>query len=370
MITTPLFDIHKDMGARFVNFNGWDMPVWFEDLNKEHIKVRQEAGIFDVSHMGEIEISGKDSESYLDYVFTNSIFGLNLGQARYGFFCNESGGVIDDVIIYKIARERFFICVNAGNTDKVFKWLTDASASYDVSVANLSKFYGQLAIQGPSAINYINEFLPSSNVESIKKYHIAPILELETKYRNQLEWKCPYGNNFLIARTGYTGEDGFELFVPNEKIVEIYKNILEYFSPSIQPCGLGARDTLRIEMGFPLYGHELSEQQSPIDSNLERFIDMKKKEFIGKSEIEKSMIDSKVFLIGFKMNSKMIARSGYGVFQEEKKIGYVTSGTYSPILKKGIGLALIGRNWSDLTQISIKIRDNYQNAERTDYPFI
>jgi len=172
MKTTPLYKLHRTMGARFVDFSGWQMPVWFSGLNKEHMKVRESVGIFDVSHMGEIEIAGPDSENYVNYVFTNSILNLSHGQARYGFLCNKSGGVVDDVIVYKMIDGSFFICVNAGNTEKVNKWLLDNSRNYDVRISNLSDFYGQLAIQGPKSIDFLEKFFLDSDIKSIKKYHI------------------------------------------------------------------------------------------------------------------------------------------------------------------------------------------------------
>ena len=370
MKTTPLYKLHRTMGARFVDFSGWQIPVWFSGLNKEHMKVRESVGIFDVSHMGEIEIAGPDSENYVNYVFTNSILNLSHGQARYGFLCNKSGGVVDDVIVYKMIDGSFFICVNAGNTEKVNKWLLDNSRNYDVRISNLSDFYGQLAIQGPKSIDFLEKFFLDSDIKSIKKYHISSIVELEEKYKNQLKWSCPNGNNFLVARTGYTGEDGFELFVPNERIEEIYKNLIKNSGSNLSPCGLGARDTLRIEMGFPLYGNELSEDGSPVDSGLEKFIDMNKEAFIGKTHIEKRIKDRKFSLIGFKMRNKIIPRSGYKILNKDKLIGHVTSGTFSPILKKGIGLGLVDTGSSELDQFNIEIRNKHEEAYKASYPFI
>ena len=370
MKVTPLFNIHKKYNAKFVNFNGWEMPVWFEDLRKEHLQVRQGAGVFDVSHMGEIEISGKDAETYVDYIFTNKVSDLSLGQARYGFICNTHGGVVDDIIVYKLDFDRFFLCVNAGNIENVFSWLTSNIHNNNVSVVNLSSFYGQLAIQGPKAVEYIDTLFPDSNVKSIKKYNISNILELENLYSSNLEWKCPNNNNFLIARTGYTGEDGFELFVPNEKIIDIYEQILKEFESKIKPCGLGSRDTLRIEMGFPLHGNELRSNLTPIEANLARFINFEKKDFIGKNALEKVLSSNNSCLVGFKMHEKSVPRSGYKVFSSDSEIGFVTSGTFSPVLEQGVGLALIDSKHKDLDQISIQIRGSYKCANIVNYPFI
>ena len=370
MKTTPLYEFHDKMGAKFVEFNGWHMPVWFEGPKEEHLCVRESLGIFDVSHMGEIEISGTDSEVFVDYIFTNSILNLSDGQARYGFICNQSGGVVDDVIIYKMLNGAYFICVNAGNVSKVFNWLLENSNTYNVEIKNLSDFYGQLAIQGPNSIDFMDELFPLSEIKSIKKYRIASILELEESYADNLKWKCPNGNNFLIARTGYTGEEGFELFVPNEMIKDVYKTLIENKNLTPIPCGLGSRDTLRIEMGFPLYGNELSEEISPIDSDLEKFIDMTKKDFIGKDSIAEKIQEKEFTLIGLEMNDKAIPRHGYKIFNENKIIGHVTSGTFSPILKRGICLGLIENKFSNLNEFQVEIRKKYEDAHKVTYPFI
>ena len=369
MKETPLFPLHKEMNAKFVNFNGWNMPVWFKDLKEEHLHVRKSVGIFDVSHMGEIEIVGEKAEDFLDYTFTNTISDLNIGQARYGFFCNESGGVIDDVIIYKLDSTRFFICVNAGNIDNVYNWLSSVSKHYNIIIKNLTSFYGQLAIQGPEAVNCIAEIFPKSKILDIKKYSISKVLELEENYKSTLKKTCPNGDNFLIARTGYTGEDGFELFVPNEVLKDVYSMILGKLE-NVQPCGLGSRDTLRLEKGFPLHGNELSENLNPVEANLGKFIDFSKKDFIGKKSLEHISKNPGHVLIGFKMSDKGIPRSGYKIFSQDIEIGYVTSGTFSPSLNEGIGLAVIKKDFSQLDMIEIKIRNDKKKALKVKYPFI
>ena len=369
MKETPLFSIHKDMNAKFVDFNGWNMPVWFKDLKEEHLHVRKSVGIFDVSHMGELEIEGKGSADFLDFTFTNTVSDLRDGQARYGFFCNEHGGVIDDVIVYKLASERFFICVNAGNIDKVFSWLNLKSNNYEIVIKNLTNFYGQLAIQGPEAVSCTAKLFPTSNINKIKKYSISRVLELDEKYKSSLKNTCPNGDNFLIARTGYTGEDGFELFIPNEVLSDLYSVILNQLK-NIQPCGLGSRDTLRLEKGFPLHGNELSEQLNPIEANLGKFIDFSKKDFIGKKSLELISQNPDLTLIGFKMCDKGIPRAGYKIFSEDNEIGYVTSGTFSPSLNEGIGLAVIKKDFSELETIEVKIRKDKKKALRVKYPFV
>ena len=369
MKETPLFEIHKKMNAKFVNFNGWNMPVWFKDLKQEHLHVRSSVGIFDVSHMGEIEIEGADAENFVNFTFTNKISDLKKGQARYGFFCNNEGGIIDDVIIYKLNDLRFFVCVNAGNVENVFNWLNSNSDSYKVTIKNLTSFYGQLAIQGPKAVEEVAKLFPSSQIQSIKKYTISRVNELDVEFKSKLNHSCPNGDNFLIARTGYTGEDGFELFVPNEVLNEIYLKIIGEIA-NIEPCGLGSRDTLRLEKGFPLHGNELSEKLNPIVANLERFIDFSKADFIGKVSLEVLSKNSDFALIGFKMTDKGIPRAGYKIFSNNNEIGYVTSGTFSPSLNEGIGLGIIKKDFSEIEDIEVKIRNDKKKVKRVSYPFV
>ena len=369
MKETPLFEIHRKMNAKFVDFNGWNMPVWFKDLRQEHLHVRNSIGIFDVSHMGEIELEGADAEEFVNYTFTNTISDLKNGQARYGFFCNNEGGVIDDVIIYKLNNDRFFICVNAGNIENVFNWLSSNSAAYVVTIKNLTNFYGQLAIQGPKAVEEVAKLFPDSQIDRIKKYSISRVNELDSQFKSNLSHSCPNGDNFLIARTGYTGEDGFELFVPNEVLDEIYLKIISEIE-NIKPCGLGSRDTLRLEKGFPLHGKEISEELNPVVANLERFIDFSKIDFIGKASLE-SFAESRDFtLIGFKMVEMGIPRSGYKIFSANDEIGYVTSGTFSPSLNEGIGLGIIKKEFSEIEDIEVKIRNDKKKVKRASFPFV
>lgn len=369
MKSTPLYNIHQENGAKFTEFNGWNMPLWFSSLEQEHIHVRRDSGAFDVSHMGEIEVIGKDAFSFMDLTFTNNISRLGLGQARYGFFCDHQGNVIDDVIAYKLSDDSFFLCVNAGNIEQVFLWLESNCEGFDINLKNLSSFYGQIAIQGPNSYKYLSKIYPDTNIEELKKYTITKIIDLDKELTNKLSNKCPNQDNFLIARTGYTGEDGFELFVPNEVLPEIYKSILES-SPNIKPCGLGSRDTLRIEKGFPLHGNEFGKGTVPSDFNLNKFIDQTKNNFIGKDAIIKKCESNELSFVGFEMEDKSIARSGYEIYLNDKKIGSVTSGTFSPILKKGIGMALIDSKFSDLSNFQIKIRKNLKNAKKVSYPFL
>jgi aminomethyltransferase len=369
MKETPLFQIHKKMNAKFVNFNGWNMPVWFKDLKEEHLHVRRALGVFDVSHMGELEVIGKNAESFIDFTFTNTILNLKDSQARYCFLFREDGGVIDDVIIYRLNQERFFICVNAGNIVNVFNWLDSLSSDFGVMIKNLSDFYGQLAIQGPRAVESIIKLFPNSNIDKINKYSIQKIFELDKQYESRLSSPCPDGYNFLIARTGYTGEDGFELFVPNEALKEIYSQILDQVD-NVQPCGLGCRDTLRLEKGFPLHGNELSERLNPIEANLEKFIDFSKENFIGRESLDRIFKNRNFTLIGFKMEEKSIPRAGYKIFSKDQEIGHVTSGTFSPVLQEGIGLGLIKNNCSELNDIQVKIRNDKKSAKKVRYPFV
>jgi glycine cleavage system T protein len=273
------------------------------------------------------------------------------------------------VIIYRLSKDRFFICVNAGNIEKVFEWLKSSSNGYNIKIKNLTSFYGQLAIQGPKAVDCVSKLFPSSNIKNIKKYSISSISDLEENYVHKLKSPCPDGYSFLIARTGYTGEDGFELFVPNEVLPDIYLLVLENIQ-DIKPCGLGSRDTLRLEKGFPLHGNELSEKLNPIEANLSKFVDFTKPDFIGKTSLQSILRNKKSSLIGFKMNDKCIPRAGYKIFSDDREIGFVTSGTFSPTLQQGIGLGVINESFSEVEYIEVKIRSDKKIAKRSSYPFV
>nr|NIP29227.1 glycine cleavage system aminomethyltransferase GcvT [Candidatus Dadabacteria bacterium]NIQ13189.1 glycine cleavage system aminomethyltransferase GcvT [Candidatus Dadabacteria bacterium] len=257
MAKTTLYDTHKKNGARIIDFAGWEMPVQFEGVIAEHNAVRNSAGIFDVSHMGEIEVIGKEAIKFCNWITTNNVEKLKENKAQYTIICNENGGVIDDVILYKFSDEHFLFCANASNTIKVNQWILDNSINYGVEIVDKSNQYSQFAVQGPNSIKILNKVF-HYDLNDIPRFSFELL-----KFNN---------SSVIAARTGYTGEDGFELFITNAYAVELWNRIYDAGKiHGLKYCGLGSRDTLRIEMGYPLYGHEIDENISPLEAGLERY---------------------------------------------------------------------------------------------------
>ena len=359
MYKTALYNLHKNFGAKIIDFIGWEMPVQFEGIKQEHLSVRMNAGMFDVSYMGEIEVVGSDANEYCQLMTTNDINKLKNNKAQYSLLCNYEGGVVDDVIVYKISDERYFFCVNALNTQKVYKWFLANSSNYDVKIFNKSDIYSQFAIQGPNSISILNETFDCDFGE-IKRFSFDLI-------RNK-------AFSIMIARTGYTGEDGFELFLPCSEAGDLWNKIYRVGEKyGLKFCGLGARDTLRIEMGYPLYGHEINEEITPLESGLVRFVSFDKGDFIGKEKLTEQLNGGRSKqIIGFEMIDRGIPRQGYKIFKDGEQIGLVTSGTLSPSLNKsvGIGLVNINENEAELYRnVGIEIRGEKRKAVVCDFPF-
>ena len=269
MTYTPLYETHKSFGARMIDFAGWKLPLQFDGIRQEHKAVRTACGLFDVSHMGEIEVTGPQAEDLCQRLNTNDMAKLRDGRARYGFFCYPDGGAVDDLITYRFSEEHFLVCVNASNTEKVYSWMGDNCGDLDVEVTDASAAYAQIAVQGPDSVSVMEKALGEESVRDFPRFSFR-ILEGEA-------------TGVIAARTGYTGEDGFELFVPTGDAVWIWERLCESGSEfGITLCGLGARDTLRIEAGYPLYGNELDEKKTPIEAGLERYVKMDKGDFIGR----------------------------------------------------------------------------------------
>lgn len=330
---TPLYDEHRLAGAKMIDFGGWEMPVQYVGVIEEHRTVRSKAGLFDVSHMGEIEVRGKDALDFVQYIFTNDITKIEDNQILYTPMCSPDGGVIDDLLVYRFNKEHFLLVVNASNTDKDFAWLEENRKFYDVHLENRSAEYALLALQGPQAQQILQK-LTSLDLNEIKNYRF--------KHWEVDEVLC------LISRTGYTGEDGFELYFPPEYAVQLWRKILEVgAAEGIQPIGLGARDTLRFEAKLPLYGNELGSEITPLEAGLGFFVKLDKKDFIGKEALQKqkeSGIPRK--LVGLEMIERGIARSHYPIHSEGKEIGFITSGTFAPTLNKNIALGLIATEYA------------------------
>jgi len=327
----PLHHFHFSQGARFVSFGGWEMPVQYSGILEEHRAVREAAGLFDVSHMGEFQVSGADAAHFLDWLLVNEISTKAIGKAVYSPMCAEDGGVVDDLIVYRTAQDQFLVCVNAGNIEKDFGWFVSQAESraFDVQIEDRSKHYTLFAVQGPKA----EAILQSAGFESVNK--IKKFEHVESTFAE---------GTARICRTGYTGEDGFEIYVAPKSAESLVQLLLEKgASFGMQLCGLGCRDSLRLEAGYPLYGHELSREITPLEAGLGWAVKFGKDDFIGKGALQEQKekgLRQKV--VHFILEERRIARQGTEVLDVEgKSVGRVLSGTLSPMLNSPIGSALI-----------------------------
>lgn len=360
---TALYDEHVKLGGRVVEFGGWDLPVQYSGLADEHKACRTAIGLFDVSHMGEFIVEGEHALDYLNTLVTNDLSKIADGQAMYTAMCHESGGIVDDLIIYKRSRDKFFVVVNASNTDKDFDHAVKIKKMFpefaSVKLENASPKYTQIAVQGPRATELVQLF-SDQDLSKVKTYWFT---------EGKLSGEIPC----FFARTGYTGEDGFELYVAWDQGPKVWRALIEKGTPmGLKPCGLGARDTLRTEMKYPLYGHELDDVTTPLESGLAWVTKLDKKNFIGKDAIEKKKASGiKNSLIGLKALGKLIPRQGYTVHDESgRQIGSVTSGTFSPSLNYSIAIARVESTFSKIgTKLKIKVRDNFLDVEVTKTPF-
>ncbi|MDH5806920.1 MAG: glycine cleavage system aminomethyltransferase GcvT [Candidatus Methanomethylicaceae archaeon] len=344
---TPLYEFHKEK-AHIGNYAEYEMPIWYNSISEEVISVREKVGIFDVSHMGRVIVSGNDVKEFLDYIMTNEISNLELYQAKYSLMCNENGGIKDDVIVTKIDENSFLIVWNAVNRDKNLNWIKEKIIGFDADVEDISDESFMIAIQGPFS-EILLQKICDKNLSIIKRFR-----GLKTKIK---------GVECIITRTGYTGEDGFELISKEiEKALDIWNSLI---SLGAIPAGLGARDVLRIEAGLPLYGNEIDENINPFEARLDFAVKMNKPIFIGKEALEKIKITRK--RIGIKMLDKGIPRSGYRVYSKEEIIGFITSGTYSPILNTGIAMAYLPIEFKG--EVEVEIRGNRMKGIVTDFPF-
>lgn len=357
MKRTPLYDKHVEHNGKIIDFGGWELPVEYSGILSEHEAVRTKAGLFDVSHMGEILITGKDSEAYIQNIMTNDISIMENNQIFYSFMCYPDGGVVDDLLIYKYNNEKYFLVVNASNTEKDYEWMISQQKG-DVKIENVSQNYAEVALQGPLAQDILQK-LTSKDLNEIKFFYFTDNVNIN-------------GVNAIISRNGYTGEDGFEIYVATDDAAKIWDMLLEVGKPQgLIPAGLGARDTLRFEVCLPLYGQEISESITPLEAGFGFFVKMKKDSFIGKDALSIQKANGlKRKLAGFEMIDRGIARSHYEVFADGKKIGFVTTGSYSPTLKKNIGLALINAEYAvEGNEIEISIRNKNLKAKIIKKPF-
>lgn len=354
---TPLYDDHIRLGARMVEFAGWELPVMYSGVIDEHKAVRNSAGIFDVSHMGQIEVTGKGATDYVQYLTTNDARKLVDGQAQYSILCRAGGGVVDDVIVYRISEDKYVIVVNAINAEKDLDWLK-SQAKGDVKLEDISTQHAMIAFQGPKSSEILAE-LTDADLPSIRHYHFH-----EGRIADE---KC------IIARTGYTGEDGFEIFAPPSGVTGVWQAILEKGKPrGVLPAGLGARDTLRTEMRYSLYGHEITEETNPLEAGLGWVVKLKNgDDFIGKEAIRRIKEEGLPrTLVGFKMEESGIPRQGYPITIAGREVGVVTSGTMSPSMGEAIGIGFVPTEAREIgTEICIDIRGRSRKAIVVETPF-
>ena len=361
MKKTPLNQVHRELGARMVDFGGWDMPVQYSGVIEEHLAVRQAAGLFDVSHMGEVEVTGANALAFIQHLTINDAAKLVDGQVQYSAMCYPEGGVVDDVTLYRFNASRFLFCVNASNTDKDFAWMQKVladSAMADVTLNNRSAEFAQIALQGPKAESILAN-LTDVPLADIVYYHFC---EGEVA-----------GVNMIISRTGYTGEEGFELYLPASAAVAVWQQLMATGVPQgLLPIGLGARDTLRLEKGYALYGHELSREISPLEAGLAWITKLDKDDFVGKTALVRQKSEGLPRRrIGLIMQERGIPREGYPVFAGDREVGVVTSGTMSPSLKVGIALALVEPGMAeDGAGLDVAIRNRRMCARVARPPFV
>lgn len=356
MKRTPLYEAHAALGGRFVDFAGWEMPVQYTGLIEEHLRVRSSCGLFDVSHMGEIEITGPGALSAVQYLSTNDINKIKDGRCQYTLLCYPEGGVVDDTIVYRFSDERFLYCVNGVNTDKVFEWMLSQDLS-DVRLENVSEKYAQIALQGPASVEVLRP-LVDKDPASIKGFHFNII--------------TVKGSKAIVSRTGYTGEDGFEIYVEPGSAPNVWNALMEAGRAfGILPIGLGARDTLRLEMGYPLYGHELSRETTPIEAGLKKYVALKKDGFIGKDVFDRQVSTGvQRSLVGFELKGRGVARPDYPVSSGGRVVGRVTSGTMSPSLRRAVGMAYVEPPLNAAgTELDIMIRERPVKAVVVKPPF-
>ncbi len=339
---SPIDVFHRDHGARMTEFAGWDMPVQFTSIVDEHLAVRRFAGLFDISHMGQIQVSGKKALSDLQRIVTKDLSRAKPGRAVYSLLCNPQGGILDDIIVYKMGDDRFFIIVNAVNSDKDFEWI-QSNVSKKTRAENLSRDRSLFALQGPKS---------AAILEPLVGQPLADLLYF--RFREDTVAEMPV----ILARTGYTGEDGFEISVASDRALDLWNSLQEAGKPwGMKFVGLGARNTLRLEMAYSLYGHEISESVSPFEANLHKAVSVDKGDFIGRDAIIQKGETSRRTLVGLEMLDRGIPRQHFFLTSDETVVGEVTSGTMSPSLGRGIALAFVEKEFSEIgTILDVEIR--------------
>lgn len=334
---TCLYDKHVKQGALISPFGGFDMPIQYSTIIDEHQAVRTDCGVFDVSHMGEVTVKGADAERYVQHIFTNDVSKIEAGQILYGMMLYDNGGTVDDLLVYKMAENDFFLVINAANIDKDWEWMQKQSEGFNIELLNRSEDYGQIAVQGPNAETVVEEVLGIACKE-LTFYTVKTI------------------GDVIVSRTGYTGEDGFEIYASHNYICGCWDKLME--SGRCKPCGLGCRDTLRFEVGLPLYGDELSADISPVMAGLSMFCKLDKEEFVGKDALVDQKTNGVVQkLVGIELEGKAIPRHGYTVLKDGEPVGEVTTGYHSISTDKSVCMALVKAEYGKLgTPLEVQIR--------------
>jgi aminomethyltransferase len=351
---TCLYDKHVALGALISPFGGFDMPIQYSGIVPEHNAVRNDCGVFDVSHMGEVSVTGPDAEKYVNHIFTNDVTGAPNGKIFYGIMLYPNGGAVDDLLVYKRGENDFFLVINAANIDKDVDWMRQHTTGFDINLVHESEQYGEVAVQGPLAESAVEEILD------------IPCAELAFYTFKQLEYE---GEKIIVSRTGYTGEDGFELYGSHKFINKVWDLLID--SHKVVPCGLGCRDTLRFEVGLPLYGDELSQDITPIEAGLGSFVKTEKEEFIGKDVMVKQKEEGvQRKLVGIELVDKAVPRHGYEIVADDKKIGEVTTGYHAISIDKSVALALVDVQYAKLgTPVKVHIRKKFFDAVVTKKRF-
>ena len=338
---TCLYDRHVALGALMQPFGGFIMPIQYSSIIDEHNAVRHACGVFDVSHMGEVTVRGRDAERYVNHIFTNDVTDAPAGKIFYGMMLYDNGGTVDDLLVYKMGVDDFFIVINAANIDKDWTWMKEHAEGYEIDLQNLSEHYGQLAVQGPEAEKVVEEVLALPCSELV--FYTSKTIEAD-------------GETVIVSRTGYTGEDGFEIYGSHAFIGRQWDKLVE--SGRCKPCGLGCRDTLRFEVGLPLYGDELSADISPVMAGLSMFCKLDKPEFIGKEAVAKQKADGvEKKIVGIELRDRAVPRHGYAVLHEGETVGEVTTGYQSISAEKSVCMALVDARFAKLgTELEVQIR--------------
>lgn len=337
---TCLHDKHLELGAQMSPFAGYDMPIQYKGIVEEHNAVRQEVGVFDVSHMGEVRVKGADAEKFVNHIFVNDVTGAPDGQIFYGMMCYENGGTVDDLLVYKVNDNEFFLVINASNIDKDVAWIIQNAEGFDVEIADESLYYGEVAVQGPKAEEVLMKLLglPLNEIKfyNFKTFHIDD-------------------EDVIISRTGYTGEDGFEVYGSHDFTRRLWDKLMQ---ADVQPCGLGCRDTLRFEVGLPLYGDELTADITPLEASLSMFVKLDKPEFVGKDALAAQKAEGvKRRIVGLELDGNAIPRHGYPVEVDGEQIGEITTGYRSISTGKSVAMAMINKPYDKLgTKVEVRVR--------------